>query len=321
MNEIDIVIPWVNPEDDIWFNEYKEACKQFDGDKTPQRIRDFGTIIYLLRGIEKNMPWVRYIHLLLYSNTQIPLWLNIKHPKLKIHYHNEICKPSFNNLYFTTYIYKLSELSEYFIYLNDDIIPLNLMQKEDWFIDGKAVDTIQKSKMINSNPIHEQILEKNHIIYEMQNDENLDFFQKIVRNSLYLSKYYTGKFNIWKNVHIGTSCIKSEYCKIMEDLKNELNVIFLNYHFRTDKQIVPHWFYRYVRLNCNNFANRLDNTKFVYKEIHNEKVNFILDEYNNGVKMLCINDILDNEKNFNKTKNNTISVFQKIFPDKSEFEL
>lgn len=40
MNDIDIVIPWVNPDDDIWFNKFKNACAKYKGDKDPQRIRD-----------------------------------------------------------------------------------------------------------------------------------------------------------------------------------------------------------------------------------------------------------------------------------------
>ena len=43
---IDVFIPWVNPDDDVWYHDYIEACKSHTGDKSPQRIRDFGTFRY-----------------------------------------------------------------------------------------------------------------------------------------------------------------------------------------------------------------------------------------------------------------------------------
>ena len=318
--DIDVVLPWINPADDVWFEDYKQACEKYDGDKDPQRIRDFGTFLYVLRGIEQNMPWVRYVHLLFYSNTQIPSWLNTKHPKLKIHYHDEICKKSFNCLYFSTYIYKLKDLSEHFIWLNDDVLPLCPLKETDFFIDGKPVDTNKKSKIINSNPIHERNLLRDRITLEKQfSEKRLDFFQNIVKNSLFLARYYTGKNNIWYNAHVGCNCLRSEYEKIMQDLHSELDEIFSDYHFRTRTQIDTIWFYRYVRLSLGNFVNRIDDEKFVYTEIYNEKVNFIKNEIKKGTKILCVNDIFNKNANFELAKEN----IKKILDDhlyKSTFE-
>lgn len=318
--DVDVVLPWVNPDDDAWFNDYKDACSKYDGDKDPQRIRDFGTFLYVLRGIEQNMPWVRYVHILLYSDTQIPSWLNTEHPKLKIHYHDEICKKSFNCLYFSTYIYKLKVLAEHFIWLNDDVIPLHPMKLSDFFVNGKPVDTDKKSTIISSNPVHEQYLMNDGVTLERQLKENkLDFFQNIVKNSVFLARFYTGKNNIWYNAHVGCNCLRSEYEKIMEDLHNELDTIFTDYHFRTRTQIDTIWFYRYVRLSLQNYSIRTDNDKFVYKEIYDEHVDFIKDEYEKGVKLLCVNDIFNKNANFELAKLNIKKILDEYL-QKSAFE-
>lgn len=317
---IDVVLPWVNPEDDAWFSDYKSACEKYEGDKDPQRIRDFGTIRYVLRGIEQNMPFVRYVHLLIYSETQIPEWLNIEHPKLKIHYHEEICKKSFNCLYFSTYIYRLKDLAEHFIWLNDDVIPLNKMSEGDFFIDGIPVDTDRKSKLINSNPIHEEMLEKSGMTLERQMQEKrFDLFQNIVLNSVRLARYYTTKDNIWYNAHVGCNCLRSEYEKIMEDLSDNLESIFSDYRFRTKDQIDTVWFYRYVRLSNGNFVRRKDPSKFIYREIYDDNVDFINEEYAKGVKLLCLNDLFKNGSDFIKAKINIKKILD-VFLKKSEFE-
>ena len=51
---IDIVILWVNPEDENWKTEYEKYSK-LENRKTEGsiRYRDYGTLKYLFRGIEK----------------------------------------------------------------------------------------------------------------------------------------------------------------------------------------------------------------------------------------------------------------------------
>ena len=61
-NPIDVVLPWLNPTDK-WFSEYKKYCE----DENPCRVRDLNTMQPTLRGIIKNLPWVRYIWLIVYA--------------------------------------------------------------------------------------------------------------------------------------------------------------------------------------------------------------------------------------------------------------
>ncbi|VTP79954.1 Capsular polysaccharide phosphotransferase SacB [Proteus vulgaris] len=82
-NNIDVVIYWVDGADPEW----RQSYKKYHG-TNPGRFRDLGTLKYVLRGIQYNLPWVRYIHFV--TNGQLPSWLNINHPKIKFHTHEDI---------------------------------------------------------------------------------------------------------------------------------------------------------------------------------------------------------------------------------------
>ena len=91
------------------------------GEKGDCRFRDMDTFNYWFRAIEKNCPWCRYIFLILASKSQIPAWLNIDHPKLKIVYHDEFIPkdelPTFNSSVINCYLPFISELGELLVNL------------------------------------------------------------------------------------------------------------------------------------------------------------------------------------------------------------
>lgn len=141
---IDIIVPWVNPNDNVWFKEYSHWKTIYKGPGTHiERIRDFGNFKYWFRAVEKNMPWVRYVFLVVPYKTSIPAWLNINHPKLKIVFQDDYIPkkflPTFNSYICTLYFHNIPELSNNFIYSNDDMIFSKPQKENDWFINDKPV--------------------------------------------------------------------------------------------------------------------------------------------------------------------------------------
>lgn len=318
---IDVFVPWVNPNDDSWYSEYCNACQMHTGDKSPQRIRDFGTFRFLLRSIATNMPWVHKIHILLYSTSQIPSWLNVADEQIEIHTHSEICKPSFNQLYFTRYVGNLPSLAEHFIYLCDDQVILNPTNPTDWFVDGIPTDDAMESSVISSNPYNEEDLLSQHITADQQIEQNtLDFFQRIVKNTLFAASAASGVLKIYKNYHCGISCIKSEYHHYMSSLNAILDKMFDNFWFRNDNQVVPHWLYRYIRLSLGNYAH-VDPSKRKYREIIDANVGFIRADKLAGYTVCCLNDILGDDTEFDAAKTAVTAVLTELFPAKSKYEV
>ena len=322
--EIDIVIPWVNPNDDVWFNDYKEICKKCNGDKDPSRIRDFGLFPYFFRCISENASWVRKVHLLLYSKTQIPSWLNTNCPKLQIHYHNEFIEPeylpTYNSMHYFRNVWKLNDLAENFIWLNDDVFIVNKTNSDDFFVDNIPVDSSELSKQINSNPVHEEWLNKHNITWN-NGRQKLDFFQNIVLNCLKITQKYTGEFNLYRNLHTGISCNKTEVKTICTNIYEDL--IKANKpqdKIRTSTNVSEDWIYRYIRLNNNNFVNKKETDIKIYLEPHNDNYKKIMESMMN-YKVVCLNDCLTRTDNFNLIKDRLTMLFNTKFPNKCEFEV
>ena len=318
---IDVLISWVNPNDASWYEAYRNACAIYKGDKSPQRIRDFGTFRYLLRSIEKNMPWVNKVHLFVYDNSQIPDWLNLSYPRLDVHTHNEVCKHSFNQLYFSRYFGCIPRLAEHFIYLCDDHIILNKMDAKEWFINGIPTDDATETTVIASNPPQEEYLKSIGMCAEIQvGTHQLDFFQRIVKNTIFLASVIPKQLKIYKNHHTGISCIKSEYQYYMDALSKPLDKMFNNFMFRNDNQVIPHWLYRYIRCSLGHYVQSTFSDR-VFREIKSSNVEFIRNDIKDNFKFCCMNDLLQDDDDFDAAKRAVCIELSRLFPNKSQFEL
>lgn len=87
------------------------------------RFRSTEELRYLLRSLERHAPWLRRIHLV--TNGQVPAWLDLSNPRLRLVTHAEIflesdCLPTFNSHAIELNLARIPGLSEEFIYSNDD---------------------------------------------------------------------------------------------------------------------------------------------------------------------------------------------------------
>ena len=81
---IDYVIPFVDDSDAEWQKVYSQYI---DDILDNGRWRDWGILKYQLRSIEKYMPWVdRVIIVLSVGSSQIPKWLNTHNMRVKVVY-------------------------------------------------------------------------------------------------------------------------------------------------------------------------------------------------------------------------------------------
>ena len=69
----------------------------FSGTKIREkRYRDWGTLRYALRSVEKNAGWIRHVYIV--TNGQIPNWLNTGYHKVSIIKHSVSSLVLFNFL-------------------------------------------------------------------------------------------------------------------------------------------------------------------------------------------------------------------------------
>lgn len=136
---IDYVIPFVDCSDENWLVEYKKYVSGPRGwSNNATRFRDWETLRYQLRSIERYMPWIRNIYIVMsVSETQVPEWLNTRHERVHIVWDWEIVPneylPVFNSNVIDLYIPRIEGLSEHYLYACDDYIVMRELNPEDFF--------------------------------------------------------------------------------------------------------------------------------------------------------------------------------------------
>lgn len=156
---IDAVYTWVNGSDPNWLKEKakyhlefiakltgkdvaqvaEEAARDTTGSANgDNRYRDHNEIVFSLRSLVKHAPWIRYIHIVV-ADGQRPNWLaeNLNHSKIRIVPHSSIFQnlahlPTFNSDAIESQIDNIPDLSEYFLYFNDDFFLGKPIHQEDF---------------------------------------------------------------------------------------------------------------------------------------------------------------------------------------------
>lgn len=152
--DIDYVIAWVDGQDP----KHIAARKQYAPNSkkthfeatTDERYQNNGEIYYQIASLIKYAPFIRRI--LIVTDNQTPQFLSafIDEKKcapsfLRIISHDEIFKgldaarPSFNSLAIETCLWRIPDLSEHFVYANDDFFINAPISIEDFFINGNPV--------------------------------------------------------------------------------------------------------------------------------------------------------------------------------------
>lgn len=142
---IDVVIPWVDDSDPVWLAERAKYMGEYHENKQylDHYFRDWDTLRFVFRSIDKYMPWVRYIHFLTCGH--LPSWLDTNNPKLKIHRHADFFSkdtvlPVFSARPIEMNLMNIPDLAEHFIYFNDDMIVVNHVTPDRFFTNSLPND-------------------------------------------------------------------------------------------------------------------------------------------------------------------------------------
>ena len=145
--EIDLVYLWVDGSDPAW--QAKRAA--FTGDLPENteinckgRYANNDELKYSLRSVEKYAPWIRKIFIV--TDGQTPGWLNTQNPKIKIIDHKDILPPEYLPCFCSPtieyHLYKIQDLSEHFLYANDDMF-INKPVSPDTFFGADRLPIIR----------------------------------------------------------------------------------------------------------------------------------------------------------------------------------
>ncbi|MDR2580206.1 MAG: Stealth CR1 domain-containing protein [Fibromonadaceae bacterium] len=333
-NPIDIVIAWVDGSDPEWLAEKKKYSPEANTDDRVARYRDWDNLQYIFRGIEKFAPWINNVFLVIYGH--LPKWLNKEHPKLRIVNHKDYIPaeylPAFSANPIELNFHRIAELSEHFVYFNDDMFLLKKTSRDDFFKDGKPCDCAVLTAHSHTEDRYYMfmeyratgILNKYFKVKDVIRSNRKGWFNlkygKMLFRSWVLSGFprFTG---IWHH-HLPTSLCKSTMVELWEKEGEKLRQTCLN-KFRTMTDF-NQWVFRNWQLASNNFYPRSVRFGKRFETDDSDYLSRIADYIENQRgHVVCINDSDSNMSydEFVNARNIINGSFGKILPEKSGFEI
>jgi hypothetical protein len=241
---MDAVITYVNGSDKLWINNYNKYVKK---PIEEARYRDWGTLPYLIKGIRKFMPFIDKIFLVVSGVSQVPE--NIDLTDVRLVYHNMIIPerylPCFNSCTIEMFLHNISDLSNEFIYFNDDTFVIGPVKETDFFVNGKPV---LNPHLITMSPF--------------------DTFRVFQENCVNSTKLIRDKFvstypsNIYiRQEHIMRPMLKSTYKRVWDKCRTEIlksltrtrhnrncnAYLFNNYDYMTGNYVLKELNYKLIR--------------------------------------------------------------------------
>lgn len=138
--DVDLVYTWVDGSD---ANHIKKWTSYADkpGDVNPERYRDtYQLLKHSLRSVEQYLDWYRNLYILT-ARPQVPEWLNLSNPRVKVIHHDQFIDPeflpTFNPNCIESFLHKIPGLAEHFLYINDDFLFSSKTNLDDFMPNGK----------------------------------------------------------------------------------------------------------------------------------------------------------------------------------------
>lgn len=291
---MDIVITYVDGRDPQWEAQYAS----FVGEEAlTKRFRDWGTLRYIFRGIEKYIPFVSKVHLVVASDSQVPDWVN--RDTVNVVLHSDIIPerflPVFNSTAIEMYLHHIPGLDEEFVYFNDDIFPLMEVSKNQFFENGKAVASPSL-----------QLLAPNMYKKHARNSSNLSRKAAGLRPSLFFIRPQHScspmlKSSSFKLEELCGDEIPASVTRLRAD-NNLCQYVFTDYMYYTGKLVRR-------RMSCKHFSLATSSAAKIARYIASPDRTFA-----------CINDVSLQEETFLSYRETLLSAFEEKFPSVSRYE-
>lgn len=292
---MDAVITYVDGNDPVWRQDYE---KYTDMQLMKKRFRDWGTLKYLLRGIEVNMPFIKNVYLVVSHLSQVPDWAETRN--LRVVLHSDIIPddylPTFNSTTIEMFLHRIEGLDEQYIYFNDDMFPVSKCACTDFFEDGKAKLGMTTHLFASG-------------LYKIQ-CRNSD---RLARKALGLKPSCL----FVRPQHICSPMLKSEcenaYHKVRGEILSSIS------RLREYKNLNQYFYLDYMYHNGKLVAKKISNMHFSTAVASAEKIGSFICQPTQC--LCCINDVSMSEDRFENMRKVIIAAFEKRFPMKSRFEM
>ena len=329
---IDFVVLWVDGSDPKWLAKKKKYQPEIDVNNTAARYREWGTFKYWFRAVEKYAPWVNHIYLV--TDEQKPEWLNVDHPKLTIVDHKDFLEPqnlpTYNTSAIELNLHRIPNLSEHFVYFNDDVFLINDVKPTDFFKNGKPVEiaNINAATGMDGNQQFAKMMFNDTLLINRHFNKNTVVNRHITKwlnlkygsfNIRTLSQIIYPYFTGYKAQHISVPFLKSTFEKVWKE-EHDLLEETSSHKFRHPNDVNQYIFIQW-QLCENEFYPRSKNIGKLIKleqTRSNDLLKILLKSKNH---IVCLNDssYMDEAK-FQNLRSELIKYFSDKLPEESAFE-
>ena len=291
---MDIVITYVDGSDPLWQQDYQAAAGR---DFLAKRYRDWDTLPFLLRGIERHLPFAGQVFLAVSRESQVPAWANPDH--LKVVFHRDFipqqCLPTFNSAAIELFLHRIPGLSERFLYLNDDIFPVADALESDFFTENGIATGFSR-----------------HLLATNQ-------FKRHCRNADRLARQALGlplRPFFLRPQHACMPMLKSACAAVFDRVQQPLlrSVTPL----RADSNVNQYLYPDYLYLSGRALNRRISNRHISLGSTTPRRLDALIRQP--GHQFLSINDVEMSQARFDAFRAVLLSAFAARFPEKSRYE-
>lgn len=322
---MDFVIIWVDGNDPEWKKEFHKY-KGWGGDHQEIRFRDWNNLQYWFRGVEKFAPWVENIFFVTCGH--YPGWLNLDHPQLHFIKHEDYIPskylPTFNSHTIELHLHRIKGLSEQFVYFNDDLFIINSISPERFFKHGNPCDMAVMNALSGGGAGHIILNDVEAINKHCKKSEiihrhffkwfNYKYGSFIFRNLCLLP---WPRFTGFVDPHFPNSYRKSTFTEMWEKEYALLDKTCMSKFRESDN--LNQYIMRYWQLVKGDFSplNVFKDSEYI--DLTDGTIDYIKETIEKQTKsIIVLND--EGVSDFNYAQQAINESFQKIFPEKSQYE-
>lgn len=310
---IDIVYTWVDDKDEDWrrqrahYSGRHAASSDLSRSNLDERFTNRDELRYSLRSVELFAPFVRNVFLV--TNGQVPSWLNIDHPKIRLVTHAEIYRnrehlPTFNSSSIETQLHHIDGLAEHFLYFNDDFFLGDFCRPEDFFFANGVLKYFATEQRA----------------FEHDIDGTSEEYIAADGNALALLKRRFGAFTRELMLHAPYPARKSILAEMEREFQDEFDLC-ASRRFRSHDDLRPIAFmqYHYAFQTGQAVPATITNR---YLALWKPSIDNLFSELlgNRRYKTFCINDVGIPPSRMNWTNRQVKKFLETYFPFRSSFE-
>ncbi len=303
---IDLVYLWVDGSDPKWLQKRDSYLdSEIQHRDITGRYECNNELKYSLRSVEKNLPWIRKIFIV--TDSQVPAFLNTDHPKITIIDHSDIVPqqylPVFNSVVVEYFIHKIPDLSEHFLYVNDDMFVNQAVSPDFFFTDGLPIARMMFTP-----------LQRLEFSFKRALNIDINSYRLSIENAYKLIEKKYGKRFTAAPHHNIDAYVKNDFQCAVETFQEDLEEVFCN-RFRSHTDI------QRVLIHYDALARKRGHLRHIGRKescrirVQDKDYQGYLDRYN--PTLFCLNDT---NHATDEDRKKVIPFLESLFPNQSTFE-